>query len=138
MVVGQPFLGFQWDVLLLEAGLLGVLFAPWSRGWACESGTVAGGGLADPMAGLPADVPLGGGEADQRRPVVAAWEALKYHYETQPLPTWTSWYVHQLPAWFHAASVGFMFWAELIAPFFVFGPRTVRMVAFWSIVLSRG
>ena len=26
--------------------------------------------------------------------------ALQYHYETQPLPTWTSWYMHQLPGWF--------------------------------------
>ena len=28
-----------------------------------------------------------------------------------------------------------MFWAELIAPWFVFGPRRVRMVGFWSLVL---
>src|ERR1041384_2099555 len=28
--VGQDFLAFQWDVLLLEAGLLAVLYAPWS------------------------------------------------------------------------------------------------------------
>ena len=68
-------------------------------------------------------------------PTWRAWEALRYHYETQPLPTWTSWYLHQAPGWFHAASMGFMFWAELIAPFFVFGPRRVRMVGFWSLVL---
>ena len=61
--------------------------------------------------------------------------ALRYHYETQPLPTWTSWYMHQLPRWFQALSIGFMFWAELIAPWFVFGPRRLRMVGFWSLVL---
>ena len=33
MVVGQPFLGYQWDTLLLEAGLLAFLFAPWDSGW---------------------------------------------------------------------------------------------------------
>ena len=49
--------------------------------------------------------------------------ALDFHYETQPLPAWTSWYVHQMPAWFHRLSVGFMFYAELVAPFFIFGPR---------------
>jgi hypothetical protein len=27
-----------------------------------------------------------------------------------------------------------MFWAELIAPFLIFGPRRIRMVGFWSIV----
>ena len=28
--VGQPFLGYQWDALLLEAGLLAILMAPWN------------------------------------------------------------------------------------------------------------
>ncbi|MBX6313447.1 MAG: hypothetical protein IRY99_11105, partial [Isosphaeraceae bacterium] len=32
-VVGQEFLSFQWDMLLLEAGLLAVLFAPWGTLW---------------------------------------------------------------------------------------------------------
>ena len=68
-------------------------------------------------------------------PAWSAWQAMKYHYETQPLPTWTSWYMHQLPPWFQEWSVGFMFWAELVAPFFVFGPRRVRMVGFASLVL---
>ena len=68
-------------------------------------------------------------------PAWSAWEAMRYHYETQPLPTWTSWYMHQLPPWFQSASVGFMFWAELVAPFLVFGPRRVRMVGLASIVL---
>ena len=31
--------------------------------------------------------------------------ALNYHYETQPLPTWISWYAHQLPDWFQSLSV---------------------------------
>ena len=136
MVVGQPFLGYQWDVLLLEAGLLGILFAPWNA-WVgrarWEPSTVVLWlirWLVFRVMFLSGVVKLTSGD-----PTWRAWEALRYHYETQPLPTWTSWYLHQLPAWFHAASVGFMFWAELIAPFFVFGPRRVRMVGFWSLVL---
>ena len=31
-VVGQVFLGYQWDSLLLEAGLLAVLLTPWHPG----------------------------------------------------------------------------------------------------------
>ena len=54
--------------------------------------------------------------------------ALYYHYETQPLPTWTSWYMHQMPPWFHKVSIAYMFWAELIAPFFVFAPRPLRIL----------
>jgi len=136
MVVGQPFLGYQWDVLLLEAGGLGILFAPWNAwiGWArWEPSTVVLWlirWLVFRVMFLSGVVKLTSGD-----PTWRAWEALKFHYETQPLPTWTSWSLHQAPGWFHAASVGIMFWAELIAPFLVFGPRRVRMVGFWSLVL---
>ena len=63
------------------------------------------------------------------------WTALEFHYQTQPLPPWTSWYIHQMPAWFHGLSVGFMFYAELVAPFFIFGPRPIRVAGFASLVL---
>ena len=33
-----------------------------------------------------------------------------------------------------ASSVGFVFWAELVSPFLVFGPRRPRMLAFWTLV----
>ena len=39
------------------------------------------------------------------------------------------------PRGFTGLSVGFMFYAELIAPFFVFGPRPIRLVGFASLVL---
>jgi hypothetical protein len=67
-----------------------------------------------------------------------AWRngtALDYHYYTQPLPTWTSWYIHHMPAWFHMLSLAFMFYAELVAPFFVFGPRVLRRIGFVSLIL---
>ena len=48
--------------------------------------------------------------------------ALGYHYQTQPLPTWPAWYMHQLPGWFHKLSVVVMFTIELVAPVFVFMP----------------
>jgi hypothetical protein len=59
--------------------------------------------------------------------------ALSYHYETQPLATWTAWYAHQLPMWFQRISTGVMFGIELIAPFFIFGPRRLRYIVFTSI-----
>jgi hypothetical protein len=135
-VAGQDFLGFQWDSLLLEAGLLGILLSPW--------GLWMGRARDDPwpfviwlvrwlvfrLMFLSGMVKLA-----SRDPTWWAWKALEYHYQTQPLPTWTSWYVHQLPAGFHWFSVGFMFYAELVAPFFVFGPRPIRLVGFLSLVL---
>jgi hypothetical protein len=61
--------------------------------------------------------------------------ALTVHFETQPLPIWTAWYVHHLPLWWHKLSCAVMFAIELILPFFVFGPRRLRQIAAFGIVL---
>ena len=136
VVVGQPFLGYQWDALLLEAGVLGILLAPWKL-WLGSARREPSGvavwlvkWLVFRLMFLSGVVKLTSGD-----PTWAAWEAMKYHYETQPLPTWTSWGMHQLPSWCQTASVGYLFWAELVAPFLVFGPRRLRMVGFFSLVL---
>jgi hypothetical protein len=134
-VVGQVFLGYQWDGLLLETGLLAILLVPW--------GVRLGRARDEPwwvtvwlmrwlvfrLMFLSGMVKLGSHD-----PTWSDWRALEYHYETQPLPTWTSWYIHQMPPWFHWLSVGVMFYAELIAPFFMFGPRPMRLVGFTSMV----
>jgi hypothetical protein len=136
VTVGQPFLGYQWDTLLLESGLLGILFTPWvfwlgrARGEPSHAVVWLIRWLVFRLVFLSGVVKLTSGD-----PSWWAWKAMTYHYETQPLPSWTSWYLHQMPPWFQAASVGFVFWAELIAPLLVFGPRRPRMVAFGSIML---
>jgi len=59
-----------------------------------------------------------------------AWRgltALRFHYETQPLPTRLAWYAHQLPGWFHSLSTVVMFGVELLAPLLIFGPRRLRL-----------
>jgi hypothetical protein len=136
VVVGQPFLGYQWDALLLESGLLGILFAPWTPwlGWARREPLPEGVWLIRWLvfrlmfeSGV---VKLTSGDPTWRN-----WTALTYHYETQPLPVWASWYMHQLPGRLQAVSTGFMYWAELIAPWLIFGPRRVRMLGFGSMVL---
>src|SRR5262249_30026458 len=55
--------------------------------------------------------------------------ALKFHYETQPLPTWIGWWAHQLPAWAQRFSCAAMFFIELVVPFFFFFPRNPRLIA---------
>ena len=45
------------------------------------------------------------------------------------MPNPLSWYFHHLPVWFHRLEVLFNHVVELIAPFFVFGPRRARHVA---------
>ncbi len=136
VVVGQQFLSYQWDLLLLESGLLAMLAAPWSlwlsrakdEPWWVSIYLVRW--LVFRLMFLSGVVKL-----TSHDPTWRDWTALEYHYETQPLPTWTSWYVHQLPPSFHRASVLFMFYAELVAPFFIFGPRPLRLLAFVSLLL---
>jgi hypothetical protein len=135
-VAGQAFLSFQWDILLLESGLLALLLTPW--GWRLgragdEPGRFAVWlfrWLVFRLMFQSGVVKLTAGD-----PVWLSWRALEYHYQTQPLPPWTAWYIHQMPAWFHRLSVGLMFYAELVAPFFIFGPRILRRVGFASLVL---
>jgi len=61
--------------------------------------------------------------------------ALTYHFQTQPLPTMLAWYAHQLPLWWHKFTTVIMYAIELVIPFFVFGPRNVRIIAASSIIL---
>jgi hypothetical protein len=44
------------------------------------------------------------------------------------LTTPFAWYLNQLPFQFHQIEVLFTFFAELIAPFMIFGPRVVRII----------
>src|SRR4029450_11184944 len=52
--------------------------------------------------------------------------ALTYHFETQPLPLWTAWFVHQSPAALLRTSSWLMIVIELIAPWLIVSPRRFR------------
>jgi lipase maturation factor 1 len=135
-VGGQIFLGYQWDNLLLETGLLAILMAPWNlrlnratdQPWPFTVWLVRWlvfrlmfmSGLSKLMS---------------QDPTWWSLSALDFHYETQPLPSWTSWYIHQMPLWFHRISVCFMFYAELVAPVLILGTRGMRRVCFASLAL---
>ena len=134
--VGQSFLSFQWDALLLETGFLAILFAPlrilpsfsreaapssvvlWLIRWLLFRLMFASG-VVKLMSGDP------------------TWSnltALNFHYETQPLPTSLGWYAHHLPEWIQKASVAGMFGIEIVVPFLIFAPRRLRF--FGAIALA--
>jgi len=129
VTVGQDFYSFQWDTLLLETGFAALLLAP--------------PGLRPSYKEPPSPVALwvfrflifrlmfesGAVKLLSGDPAWRNLTALTYHYETQPLPTPLAWYAHQLPVWFHKASVAGVFFVELIVPFFFFTTRRLRMVA---------
>lgn len=125
-IAGQVFFGYQWDALLLEAGLIAVLLAPSAPGApqspAFHCGLFLERWLLFRLMFFSGVVKLASGDQ--------AWQnltALQYHYYTQPLPNLPAYYLHRAPAWFHTSSTVIMFGIELIAPFFIFGPRWMRL-----------
>ena len=115
---GQSFLSFQWDFLLLESGFLAIFLRPalarvWLFRW-----------LLFRLMLLSGAAKLLSHDANWRN-----LTALRYHYETQPLPTIFAWYCHRLPLTFQKFSCGFMFFVELVVPFLFFAPRRVRFFA---------
>ena len=129
--VGRGFLGYQWDVLLLETGFLALFLAPlqllpgfpptyspspviiWLLWWLLFR-LIFSSGFAK----------LASGDPPWRR-----LTALQFHYETQPLPTPIAWWMHRLPAHFHTLSAIFALFVELFVPFLIFGPPGARVVA---------
>lgn len=142
VVVGQEFLSYQWDILLLETGFLAIFLVP---------GRPAGGGarpwrvgprfwrMEEPPrlalwllwwllfrlvfeSGL---VKLASGDP--------AWRhltALSFHYWTQPLPNPVSWYAAKLPMGADRAATLAAMLIELGAPLlFALGRRPRRIGA---------
>lgn len=129
VTVGQVFLSFQWDVLLLEVGLLAILFAPFTLRETFKRATELSAPFLWLLRWLLFRLMFASGFVKLASDEV--WRdltALNFHYETQPLPTWIGWYVHHLPEWFHKISIVGMFVIELGVPFLIFAPRRVRLL----------
>ncbi len=127
VTIGQVFLSFQWDVLLLEVGFLAIFFAPLCIRDAFTRASQLSGAFLWLLRWLLFRLMFASGFVKLVSDEV--WRnltALNFHYETQPLPTWFGWYVHQLPEWLHKISVIGMFAVELGVPFLIFAPRRLR------------
>jgi hypothetical protein len=149
-IAGQAFLSFQWDVLLLETGFLSIFLAPWQLWprdllWWVRSTSPA---TPSPMsrAGLfllkfllfklmlmSGVVKLTSGDDSwgwlDGSFHWSALTALDYHYWSQPLPTVFAWWADKSPEWFKHFSVAFCLAVEIIAPFFIWAPRRLRLIA---------
>ena len=119
---GQIFMNFQWDYLLLESGFLAI-FLPggprlviWLFRWLLFRLRFLSG-----LSKLISEDP--------------SWSnltALEYYFETQPLPHWVAWYVHQLPEWLMRFGTGAVLFIELLVPFLMFMSRGPRLFAAWA------
>ena len=135
--VGGPFTSFQWDVLLLEAGLLAALYAPGGLRPSISRETPTPGVVRLALTILLFKLMFGSGLVKLLSQDPTWWDltALTIHYETQPLPTVLGYWLHQLPEWFHRLSCGAMFFVELVVPFFYFAPRRLRA---WALGATMG
>lgn len=126
VTIGQDFMSFQWDMLLLEAGVLGAIWA--SEAW--TGGLWLVRWLLFRLMFLSGCVKLLSGDPHWRD-----LSALSLHFETQPLPTWIGWYAYQLPGAALRAATLSMFVIELGAPWLIFAPRRARLAGAALLVL---
>lgn len=118
---GRAFFGFQWDLLLIETGLV-VLVTPTTR--------------ASPLGALLVRALLFKLYVESG---VAKWQshlgdwqdgsAMLHYYETAPLPGPAAWLAHSLPAWWHHFESRAVLALELVVPFALFAPRRPRYLA---------
>lgn len=127
------FMSYQWDVLLAEVAILSLLWAP--------------AGLRPGLGGpIPKITPwifrvllfklVFSSGLVKLVNLDEAWlglSAAQLHYWTQPLPHRVAWYAHQLPTWFHQASVAVTLIIELVVPLLIFTPRKIRVWAFFPL-----
>ena len=128
--VGQVFYGYGWEILLLEAGFLAIFLCPLRSARPLATPDPPSPVIIWLLRWVVFRVMFGAGLIKLRGdPCWVELTCLEHHYETQPIPNPLSPFIHAMPAWFHAAGVLFNHFVELVVPFFVFGPRTLRHVA---------
>lgn len=125
---GQVFFSFQWDMLLLEVGILAI-FLPgasaivvWLFRWLCFRFLFLAG-IAKLLSGDPNWWGL---------------TALDYHFETQPLPSVLAWYAHHLPDGVLRAGTAATLVIEIVLPFFAFLPRRPRVLLALCVAVFEG
>lgn len=129
--IGQDFLSFQWDNLLLETGFLLIFLekpglfrrpagsdAPprllrWAL-WFLLARLMFSSGLVKLLSGDPSWTTL---------------SAMTYHFETQPIPNPLAWFLHQLPHPLLKLSTIFTFVIELLLPFALLLPQPKARLA---------
>ncbi|XP_032795513.2 lipase maturation factor 2 isoform X2 [Daphnia magna] len=135
--VGQTFLHFQWDIMLLESGFITIVVAPilfsekrkttprdqlcfWLVKWLLFRLMFASGVV----------------KLTSKCPTWWNLSALTVHYESQCIPAPLAWYLHQSPVWFHKLSVVATYVIEIALPFLFFAPfRKLRLFSCYGQML---
>lgn len=123
--VGQTFLWFQWDILLLEVGFLCILVAPWRASKHYMTRPFDHINLML-VRWLLFRMMFASGVVKLTSQCPTWWNlsALPTHYESQCLPTPLAWNAFQLPEFMHKLSVAGTFFIEIGLVFLFFAPTT--------------
>ncbi len=121
VIACRSFTTFQWDNLILECGLL-ACFLPRDRRskwihWLFRL--------------LLFKLYFESGLAKLQSPI-HDWvdgSAMRFYYETAPIPTALAWYAHHLPAWWHHIESNATLVWEMGVPVLIFMPRRGRIAA---------
>jgi len=130
--IGQDFLSFQWDTLLLEVGFLVIFLEkpgirPRSPGLDIPPLLIR---LALTFLLFRLMFSSGIVKILSGDPTWADLSAMTYHFETQPIPNPLAWFIHQLPHPLLKLSTLFTFVIELLLPFTLLFPQPkVRLTA---------
>ncbi len=127
-----PWLQFQGDVLLAEAGFIALFLAsprwlrlpPPSRIGGRPLGLILANGLLIRVMFGSGWMKLTGGD-----PFWLRETALNVFFETQPLPTATAWFFHHLPGTVLTHALWYAVMIEVMLPLYVFLPRLFRAIA---------
>ncbi|KZC09035.1 PREDICTED: lipase maturation factor 2-like [Dufourea novaeangliae] len=134
--IGQIFMWFQWDALLLEAGFLCILVAPfWYSKRAKLNNKPSDAVTFWTVRWLLFRLMFSSGVVKLTSGCPIWWklDALNVHFESQCIPTPLAWYAHHLPAWFLRCTTVLVNIFELVIPFLFFFPnRKVRITAFYT------
>jgi lipase maturation factor 1 len=125
--VGQEFLSFQWDSLLIEAGFLAIFMGhgrivPWLFRW-----------LLFRLYFLSGAVKLLSGDPNWHN-----LSAVGFHWHTQPLPTMLAWYADKFPTGFQHFATAATLGIEIFMPFLTFFPRRMRLFGAWCLIGLQG
>ncbi|XP_060068201.1 lipase maturation factor 2-like isoform X1 [Ylistrum balloti] len=136
--VGQTFLWFQWDILLLEAGFLAILVAPLNlqlpKKWRMSPYHQHDSITLWLIRWLLFRLMFASGVVKLTSKCPTWWglTALSVHFESQCIPTPLAWWWHQLPLWFLKLSCVATYMIEIPVPFLFFSPiRSMRIFAFY-------
>ncbi|RVE59225.1 hypothetical protein OJAV_G00186130 [Oryzias javanicus] len=127
--VGQLWYSFGWESQLLETGFLSIFLCPLWRLERLPPQTPPSSINIWTFRWLIVRIMLGAGLIKIRGD--RCWRDLScmdFHYETQPVPSPLSYYLHRSPWWFHRFEVLSNHFIELVAPFFTFLGRRMCML----------